>query len=390
MRHLRVVLDPLARRLRASPLASRLWAQYRTWGLERRAQRILAGRSGRADCLPSGVVYEATMRCNLHCEFCYVGALLNLEGEWREELPVEMLERAFPAKNGLQISLTGGEIFVRKDIVESFELFRRKGYVCGYITTNGTAITDERAEALAGLAVKGFLKHISVSIDGPPEVHDIARGAPGTFEKTARGLRRLQEAARRQGAPLRVSINTTVAAQSIDALDRMVDIAADLGVDAIGLNHLMFSTPEEVDETLRMLGVTDRATVATYVTADPGVKPEQVRTKIAALREKCAERGMKFDVRPKVSPSVTDAYYTAGTSLRGRCFYPFNYARVGFSGKMYFCPLIRLEVGDLATETLEHAWNSDRYIALRQKLLDHGMFPVCRRCCKVELARSLG
>jgi len=387
MAPLRVLFDPAARRLRASPLAGRMWARYRTWRLERRARRILARGDGRADALPAGIVYESTMRCNLHCEFCYVGALLNVEGEWRRELPLAMLNKAFPAKDGLQISLTGGEIFVRKDIVEALDLFREKGYVCGYLTTNGTAITDERADALATLATTGFLKHISVSIDGPPEVHDGARGAKGTFDRTAQGLRRLQDAARRTGAPLRVSINTTVTAEGIDTLDRMVDVAADLGIDAIGLNHLMYSTPAEVDETLRILGVADASLIATFVTSNPGVKPDQVRTKVAALQQKCRDRGIKFDVRPKVWPEITDAYYTAGSPVAGRCLYPFRHARVGFSGKVYFCPFIRVEVGDLTVQTLEEIWNSERYVGMRKTLLEHQLFPVCRRCCKVELAR---
>ena len=38
---------------------------------------------------------------------------------------------------------------MRKDILSVMEVFQRKGYVCGYLTTNGTIITDERAEALA-------------------------------------------------------------------------------------------------------------------------------------------------------------------------------------------------------------------------------------------------
>ena len=384
---LRVLLDPVARVLRSSPLASRWWARYRTWLLNANARRILARRDGRADRLPEGVVYESTMRCNLHCEFCYVGALLNVEGEWRQELPLEMLRTAFPDQDGLQISLTGGEIFVRKDIIESLELFREKGYVCGYLTTNGTAITEERAASLAQLAIKGFLKHISVSIDGPPDVHDRARGAIGTFQKTAQGLKRLQDAARKVGAPLRVSINTTVAAESIDALDQIVDVAASLGVDAIGLNHLMYSTPLEVDETLRLLGESNPAIIATYITRDPQVKPDQVRAKVKALQDKCRASGIKFDFRPKVWPEITDAYYTAGAPIEGRCLYPFRHARVGYSGKVYFCPFIRIEVGDLTTQTLEAAWNSERYVALRKKLLDHQLFPVCRRCCKVELHR---
>ena len=84
---------------------------------------------------------------------------------------------------------------MRKDIMSVLDLFREKGYACGYLTTNGTIITEERAEALADLAAPGFLKHISVSIDGPGELHDVARGLKGTFERTCAGLRRLQEAA---------------------------------------------------------------------------------------------------------------------------------------------------------------------------------------------------
>src|SRR5262245_56316185 len=159
-------------RARAVPLARHAWARYRRHKYERRVQRFVDEKSGRADRLPIGAVYEATMRCNLHCEFCYVGDLLNIEGEWREELTLDALKRAFPDRAGFQISLTGGEIFMRKDILSVLNLFREKGYACGYLTTNGTIIGEERADALADLAAAGFLKHISVSVDGPGELHD--------------------------------------------------------------------------------------------------------------------------------------------------------------------------------------------------------------------------
>src|SRR5919198_388943 len=351
----RKLRDRLATQARALPLARHAWARYRRRKYEDRIERFLTERSGRADRLPIGAVYEATMRCNLHCEFCYVGDLLNIEGEWRQEMSLDALRKAFPDNAGLQISLTGGEIFMRKDIMSVLDLFRRKGYACGYLTTNGTIINEERADALADLAAAGFLKHISVSIDGPRELHDIARGLKGTFERTCAGLRRLQGAARKKGAPLRVSINTTVAHESLEALDQMVDVAEELGVDAIGLNHLMYSTPEEV----------------------------------TALQRKCRERNVLFDFRPKVLPELMEAYYTPGAPLQGRCLYPFLHARISFSGKVYFCPFIRMEVGDLTKSSLEEIWNNDKYIDMRRRLLDNGLFPVCRRCCKVELSSAL-
>jgi hypothetical protein len=59
---------------------------------------------------------------------------------------------------------------------------------------------------------------------------------------------------------------------------------------------------------------------------------------------------------------------------------------VSFSGKVYFCPFIRVEVGDLTTSSLEEIWNGERYVSMRKKLVENGIFPVCRRCCKVELS----
>jgi MoaA/NifB/PqqE/SkfB family radical SAM enzyme len=378
--------ETVARRARGVPLLTRAWARYRRRQYERRIDHFLRDRDGRAGPLPVGVVYEATMRCNLKCEFCYVGDLLNLEGQWREELPLDAMRRAFPEQSLMQVSLTGGEIFMRKDILGVMEVFRDKGYTCGYLTTNGTILSDERADALAELARAGFLKHISVSIDGPGVLHDRARGVAGTFERTAAGLRRLQEAARRKHAPLRVSINTTVARETLAALDRMVDVAGELGVDAIGLNHLMFSTPEEVAETVQLTGAPGPSAISTYVTADPGVAAADVRRQVDALVEKCRRRNIRFDMRPKVRPAILDAYYTPGSRLEGRCLYPFLHARVSFSGKVYFCPFIRVEVGDLTSQSLEEVWTGRRYVELRRALVERGLFPVCRRCCKVELA----
>jgi radical SAM protein with 4Fe4S-binding SPASM domain len=59
---------------------------------------------------------------------------------------------------------------------------------------------------------------------------------------------------------------------------------------------------------------------------------------------------------------------------------------VSFSGKVYFCPFIRVEVGDLTQQSLEEVWNGEKYVEMRRRLLEHGIFPVCRRCCKVELS----
>ena len=72
----------------------------------------------------------------------------------------------------------------------------------------------------------------------------------------------------------------------------MVDVAEELGVDAIGLNHLMFSTPEEVAETVRLIGAADASVIATFVTPDPGLDVDtRPRRKVAALEREVPRRG---------------------------------------------------------------------------------------------------
>jgi uncharacterized Fe-S cluster-containing radical SAM superfamily protein len=270
----------LLARLYALPLAQPAWARIRKRRYLADVSRFLRDGSGPADRLPKGVVYEATMRCNLHCEFCYVGDLLNIEGQGRQELTIEALRRAFPHSDGLQVNLTGGEIHAQGHLAV-LSLFEEKGYTCGCLTTNGTIITEERAEALADLALKGFLKHISVSINGPRDQHDVTRGQEGTFDRTAAGLRRLQAAARRKGA------------RCASASTRPLRMKASTRSTRWWTSH---------------------------------------RQKVAALGEICRARGIRFDMRPKVLSRLLDSYYRPVSRLNGRCRCPFNWARADARG----------------------------------------------------------
>ncbi len=108
---------------------------------------------------------------------------------------------------------------------------------------------------------------------------------------------------------------------------------------------------------MRLLGTGDASAISTYVTEDPHLDPARVRTQVDALAARCRERGIRFDMRPKVKGGLIEPYYTPGTALPGRCLYPFLNARISFSGKVYFCPFIRIEVGDLTDPSLEEIWN---------------------------------
>lgn len=371
--------DSFVRKLR-----NRVTRTRRDWQTKKLKER----GDGVADTLPHFVVYEPTLLCNLHCSFCYVADILNPE-DWRsKELTLDELDRMFGEGGVKSFNVTGGEPFVRKNLLDIFALFKSKGMRCDYITTNGTIIGEERAAALADLTKAGFLKHISVSIDGPPAFHDDVRGQRGAFQKSADNIRMLRRVYATRGIAAPVSINTTLTAGNLHLLEDVVDEAEKLEVDLVGLNQLMFATPNEVKETLAIIGERNADVISTHITDDPGLDPKAVPPVLRKAVEYAASKNITINWRPGQSTDDLEHYYTPDRPLKGQCFYPFFGGRITYDGKVHFCPFIRVEVGDLREQSLEAIWNSPRYVELRQKLLEHGIFPVCRRCCKVELDYS--
>ena len=278
---------------------------------------------------------------------------------------------------------------MRKDIMSVLDLFREKGYACGYLTTNGTIITEERAEALADLAAAGFLKHISVSIDGPSELHDVARGLKGTFERTTEGLRRLQEAARRKRrAAARQHQHDRGAREPRrarpDGRRRRGARRRRHRPQPPDVQHAGGSRRDRADDRRRRR-VGDRhvrhAGSRPRRRARSATQGRRARGEVPASGTSCSTSA------PRCTPQLMDSYYTPGTQARRPL--PLSVparARVVLAARSIFCPFIRVEVGDLTESSLEEVWNGERYVEMRRRLLEHGIFPVCRRCCKVELS----
>ncbi len=143
--------------------------------------------------IPISVLYEVTHRCNLGCEHCYLTE--GPAGRPRptgEELSLEEISRILGelAEAGtLFVTLSGGEVFMRRDFLQIVAHARSRGLSVTVFTT-GTLLTPETATALADLHVLS----VEVSIySARPEVHDRVTRIPGSHARSLRALRLLRE-----------------------------------------------------------------------------------------------------------------------------------------------------------------------------------------------------
>ena len=184
---------------------------------------------------PYKATLELTMRCNLLCTMCFRH---KKDGEL--ELP-ELKKVIDNLGNIKEISLIGGEIFLRKDIYDILDYLKEKGLKVN-LHTNGTLIDEAVAEKLERYDNFG---RIGFSIDGLKDLHNEIRGSNTAFDKTVNAIRLMSSRG--------VSINTVVNERNMGQLQRLFQLAKELGVEEYRIEPEMFSTSEEIESSKRML-----------------------------------------------------------------------------------------------------------------------------------------
>lgn len=153
--------------------------------------------------LPRLLTYTVTFRCNARCIMCDSWKL-----QGHNDLKIEQVEAIFkqlPRMDGVR--LTGGELFVRQDLLEITELAIRYLKPLGiHITTNGF-LTDRIVE-LCNKRTRKIPLQIMVSLDGLKDKHNAIRGSNVAFDcamKTVEELSKIKDKAN-----LDLAVNQTI------------------------------------------------------------------------------------------------------------------------------------------------------------------------------------
>jgi radical SAM protein with 4Fe4S-binding SPASM domain len=135
--------------------------------------------------VPFSVQLDLTYRCNEQCVHCYLdhddhGEMTTVE---IKHLLKEMAEAGV-----FILTLSGGEIFMRKDFFEILEYARELTF-CIKLKTNAVLIREAQAARLRDLGVES----VQISIySHRPEVHDAITKVPGSLQRSIRAIRFLR------------------------------------------------------------------------------------------------------------------------------------------------------------------------------------------------------
>jgi AdoMet-dependent heme synthase len=167
--------------------------------------------------VPLAVQLDITYRCNERCVHCYLDH--HDHGEMTTAEILRLIEEMADA-GVLTLTLSGGEIFLRKDLFEIVEHARRLTF-CVKLKTNALLIGAREAARLRDLAVQ----EIQVSIySHRPEVHDSITLVPGSLKRSLSAIRFLK------AQDLKVVMANVLMRQNMSDYAAVKDLAEEIGV----------------------------------------------------------------------------------------------------------------------------------------------------------------
>ena len=179
---------------------------------------------------PLDVICEITYICNLACPTCFRWTAKPDEHELNLEQWKGVLAKLKAWLGTFNLTFTGGEPFLRKDLLDIFKFASENGIVTG-VVSNGSFID----KTLARKIVDSGLDGLALSLNSlKRHIHNETRGTNGSFDEVMTAIENLRE---RGG--MRLSLSTTVVRENIGELIDIVEFVKATGLYGIHFQPIM-------------------------------------------------------------------------------------------------------------------------------------------------------
>lgn len=179
---------------------------------------------------PIQFTFFLTRRCNAKCPFCFYISQKEQVLSSQNELSLAEIEKLAPQLGKLLwLAFSGGEIFLRSDLVEITQLFYRINRpAIILLPTNGLLQETiyHAVETILQECPKSSIV-VKLSLDGPEPVHDTLRGVAGAYHKTLKTCKALGKLVERYDN-FELGINTVFCQANQDYIDEVIDLVQTL------------------------------------------------------------------------------------------------------------------------------------------------------------------
>jgi len=338
---------------------------------------------------PDSISFTITNVCNLRCQMCgqwsETGYVNNDSERMKREICLSDWKRVtdeLAANNIYSVLLRGGEAFLYPDIIDLIEYVNSKGIFIS-IDTNGTVM---------GNHVKDLVRigkiHLTFSVDGPEEIHDMVRGVPGSFRKMYQNILALNELEKENPGRISKSITFTVSPYSYKGLSQIPDIARSLNIPTITVVPYYYCKKKTAEEYERLI----QKEFGCRSFSARGFQYEESGIDLSLFKEEYRKylQNLKGLYNFPYMGSTKDGFHLndfvtwfqdtttwVGTQ---RCMNIERFIDIQPDGSVNFCTdFPDVSIGNIMEKTIQEIWNGESADTFRRFRAEN-LLPICVRC----------
>lgn len=244
---------------------------------------------------------------------------------------------------------------MRKDIFELISFAKSKG-MNTTINTNGLIFSKKLLES--GLDI------MYVSIDGSnKKTHDLLRGINGSFDTTAKNIKRLIKLVKEKKSKLKIYFNVTINKKNLNELSDIVKLADEMGIHGISIQPI-----QQCSHTI-FLPIKDLLLEKHDA--------EKIRMQIDNI---LAAYGNRFGFFKAYLKNIPEFISNPDSMFKYRCAAGYLTLQLGSQGEIYPCPAYFKNLGDLKKKRFREIWFSKEMHTLRDEIRQN-KHPICWFSC---------
>jgi MoaA/NifB/PqqE/SkfB family radical SAM enzyme len=348
----------------------------------------LFGRNG-FSFLPLSMFFIINSRCNMKCQMCDVGRRYeesmfykNLVGpgvNGRGDFPIERFETLMEEVKSFHpfISITSTEPLLYEPLPRAIAAAKSRELAVN-VTTNGLLLSHRYRDLL-----ESGLDRLTISLDGPVNVHDRIRGVPGAFQTIEKGLMALIEQKKRvENFRPSITVNTVITNLNMGSLEHLLEAIPLADLDQVAFTLMSFCHQELADRHNKQWG--DKYTASrTCLEGDTDPAKIDVRSLNEELREIEEKYRGKVHFFFRNTPQFLEKYFHRPDEFMDfrPCLFPWFTAQITASGDLIgVTRCYPRTFGNILHQPFREVWNGAEMREFRKELKKHRRFPACTRC----------
>lgn len=334
---------------------------------------------------PNTIFIAINSVCNLRCKMCDVGQK-NISSQFYknmsssgEELSLEKLKELIDEVKSFKpiIAVTSTEPLLYKNIFE-FAKYTKNNGLEFHLTTNGYLL-PRFAEKIVDLGIDV----LSISLDGPPEIHNEIRGKKDSFEKAYEGIKLVEKTKKEKNkSNPKINLNYCISDYNYDSLIDFMESIKEVEINSTAFSHLNFVTKEMAKAHNKKYNKLCPATPSSISALDLSkIDIDVLWNQINEVKSKYGS----ISFTPELNKKELDIFYNHPEKFlknHDKCLVPWKSAQILANGDLTISTrCFNMKLGNINETSFKEAWNSKEMKRFRKALRKEGAFPACSRCC---------